>query len=79
MIEMKLELDSYINDHERSLPIDKSNSSTTELQEIYGNMEECNYISNARSNNDLQEDDSYQDYLNNADLEGSDEAHQSQI
>ncbi len=47
-------------------------SNVNEVSKIYGKIEDCNYVSNAVSNGDegeVEGGDSYQDYLNNADLD----------
>ena len=79
---MQLEYESYINNGENEAQINSNNynsnnnnisgGSSNDLKIIYGNGnkgDECNYISNGASNKKDLEEDSYQDFLNNADLD----------
>lgn len=58
-----------INESFKNEQINSSYSSkSNDVSKLYNKLEDCNYVSNAVSNNE-QEEESYQDYLNNADLD----------
>ena len=75
----------FLNESSQLEDISESNS-TTKSPEIPSKQEsnqisqipaeDCNYISIGAINDQTQQDDSYQDYLNNADLDPLEEAEQ---